>query len=400
MSISRRLRPFLVLTGVLLTAALVLEMVNGRFWLSDLKVYYLAAEGLRNGTPVYGVAFGEDTGLYKYAPSVLHAFLPYTLLPFHWAALVHYLFMALAVAALFILVERILQKHLQPAPFPRPVLRAVLGLLCIVVLLIRELHLGNINLGLMLLVLLSTEAVLDGRSLRAGLLLGIACAVKPYLLLLIVPFVVRREVRVLKGIALAYLIALILPLVYPGPAAWLKLHTEWIGSMLGHSLILESPDTFRYMLINLLGRPLPQGLTLAFIIVAGSALVFWVWRDQRTATPGTLPLDRIAELWIPFALIPNLVVTDQEHFLFSLPMLLLILAYLFRRPDRGVSVLLLIGLLGYATRSSDLWGVELENQLVWWGVLGSGNIILIGTGLLAYARWRRDPLLPTEPLSA
>ncbi|HEY0977238.1 MAG TPA: glycosyltransferase family 87 protein [Flavobacteriales bacterium] len=400
MSISRRLRPFLVLTGVLLTAALVLEMVNGRFWLSDLKVYYLAAEALRNGTPVYGVAFGEDTGLYKYAPSVLHFFLPYTLLPFPAAALVHYVLMGLALSAIFILLERILQRHVGHGKLPRVVLRAVLGLLCIVVLLVRELHLGNINLGLILLVLLATEAVLAGRSFRAGMLLGIACFVKPYLLLLCIPMVVRVEVRAWLGGLLAFAGALCLPLLYPGPTAWLGLHLNWIASMMGHSLVLESPDTFRYMLINLLGRPLPQQVTLAFILAAAIGLAIWTYRNRRMDDARTLEFDRIAELWIPFALVPNLVVTDQEHFMFSLPMIMLVMAYLFRYRDRVTLLLFVIGLLAYSTRSSDLWGVELENQLVWWGVLGSGNIILLGTGLLAYARWRRDPLLPTEPLSA
>ena len=46
----------------MLLLALVLEVVNGRFRLNDLRVYVMAADALRHGQQVYGVPFGLDTG--------------------------------------------------------------------------------------------------------------------------------------------------------------------------------------------------------------------------------------------------------------------------------------------------------------------------------------------------
>jgi len=71
-----RLAPFRWTALFVLVLALVLEVVNGRFWLNDLKVYVMAADALRQGQPVYGLPFGLDTGFYKYAPGVLYLFLP------------------------------------------------------------------------------------------------------------------------------------------------------------------------------------------------------------------------------------------------------------------------------------------------------------------------------------
>jgi hypothetical protein len=57
-----RLNTFRWTAFVMLVLALVLEVVNGRFWLNDLRVYVMAADALRHGQQVYGVPFGLDTG--------------------------------------------------------------------------------------------------------------------------------------------------------------------------------------------------------------------------------------------------------------------------------------------------------------------------------------------------
>ena len=85
----RPLRPFYIFAAVLVLAALVLEQVNGRFWLNDFRVYYMAATNLRDGLPIYGVVFGEDTGLYKYLPFALYFFVTLTYFDFLTAATVH-----------------------------------------------------------------------------------------------------------------------------------------------------------------------------------------------------------------------------------------------------------------------------------------------------------------------
>ena len=54
----RELRPFRAIVLVLVIASIALDLINGRFWTSDLRVYHDAAEALAHRGQVYGIAFG------------------------------------------------------------------------------------------------------------------------------------------------------------------------------------------------------------------------------------------------------------------------------------------------------------------------------------------------------
>lgn len=396
MELFRPLRPFLAFASLLLLASLVLEHINDRFWLNDLRVYYMAADHLRHALPIYGETFGLDTGLYKYAPVVLYFFLPYTFLPFHAAGILHFLGTGVLLMGAFAVIERSLARF-RPA-LPKVATRAVLGLLCIAVLLARELHMGNINVGLVLLAVLGIERLLAGRQLPGGILLGVVWLIKPYLLLMLVPLVIRREWRVL-GAALATIVAgLLLPLPFHGPTMWWELHREWGASMLLHTGVMTSPDRLGTILGKLLGFAPSTGLHLALIALAGSLLAGLAGKNRTSErTTEDRRMNTAFELWLAMALVPNLVITDQQHFMFALPLILFTLAYLFTHRNIPLLVGFLLALLLHGTRSSDLWGKALENILVGWGVLGSGNILLMVVAAGAWRLWHR-PL--AKPLSA
>ena len=381
----RRLRTFYIIAAVLVIAALVLEHVNGRFWLNDFRVYYMAADNMRHGLPIYGEVFGEDTGLYKYAPAVLYFFQPYTFLSFHSAGVIHFLIIGILLLACFTVIERTLD-HFTSA-LPHASLRAFLGLLCIIVLLTRELHLGNINMGLLLLAVWGTERHIAGKPVSAGILWGIVWLIKPYLLLMIVPLAIRREWKVLRTAAVTMLAGLLIPMLMEGPAMWLELLREWGISMIHHTRVMESPDRISAILGKYIGFTPSTLLDMIFIGVFGGLLAWFTWNNLRSEKKGGLnAMDLTFELWLAMAVVPNLVITDQQHFMFSLPLILFILAYLFSHRDRRILLLLVVSMIPYATRSTDLWGKALENQLVGWGVLGMGNILLL---VVAWYTWRQ-----------
>ncbi|MBP9080325.1 MAG: DUF2029 domain-containing protein [Flavobacteriales bacterium] len=381
----RPFRAFALVVVLLAVASLLLDHLNGRLWLNDFRVYYMAADHLRHGLPVYNEVFGEDTGLYKYAPVVLYFFLPYTYLPFEVAGAIHCLVIGVLLTVCFVVVERSLQRIVPGLPRTGP--RAFLGLLCIVVLLARELHLGNINAGLILLAAAGVERLLAGNRRTAGFLWGVVWLVKPYLLLMIVPLVVRREGQVLRTAAISLAIGLALPVLVQGPSTGWALTRTWVGSMQYHTQVMFSPDHLGAMLSSYTGMASSTLMDAGIIAVAGLLLCALTWRNTRREAVGNGPLrDRAFELWLAMALVPNLVITDQQHFMFALPLVLFILAHLFTRRDPMVLALFLLAMLLYATRSSDLWGSALEDRLMGWGVLGMGNILLMGVALLA---WRR-----------
>ncbi len=398
MNVLRSLRPFYIFAALLVLAALVLEQINGRFWLNDFRVYYMAATNLRHGLPIYGVVFGEDTGLYKYLPFPLYFFIPFTFLSFKVAATIHWLLMGALLIACFAAMERAVNRML--GPVPKPALRSILGLLCITVLLVRELHLGNINMGLLFLVIWGVERLLARKARVAGVALGIAWLIKPYLLLMVVPLVIRREWKVLGTAATAMVVGLLLPMLIEGPADGWAMLDEWGQAVARHNLTIESPDRISSILASNLHISLATWIDLVFIALAGCILAIVTWyHAKREEGMRSAPVDRAMELWTASAIVPNLVITDQQHFMFTLPLVLYILAGLFDRRDRLVLLLFLVAMLPYATRSSDLWGSTLENTLTGHGVLGMGNLFLIGVAWLALARWHSIAAKPA-PVSS
>jgi hypothetical protein len=377
----RELRTVHWITVLLVVLALLMDVVNGRFWVSDFRVYWGAADALLHGTSVYGVAFGEDTGFFKYAPIVAIAFLPAALLPFQLAAVIHVLFIGMALVLCQVALERVLMRYVFGTYAPRIALRGILGLVIIAVLLARELHLGNINLWLVLGAVLATEALLNDAPGRAGLLLGALWFVKPYLLLMAVPVVVFGQWRALWYAVLVMLAGLFAPILVLGHATTHALTHAWFEAMAAHGSYLQSPDTLAAMVSHWSsGR---WHLNNGVVIVVVGVTLFLVSMGIRRSASVERPAAFALMLWIALALVPNLVITDQEHFLFSLPLIAFLMAKLFRRTSLIALSLFLVGTFLCALRSSDLWGNDLE---AWWtaqGALGIGNLLLICATLSA-----------------
>jgi Glycosyltransferase family 87 len=352
------LRPFALISTFLVMAALVIEVINGRFWLSDFEVYWSAADALIHHEAVYGVAFGEETGFYKYAPVVAMAFAPAALLPYPLAALLHALLIAVALVLVVVDVERTLMRHVFLAYAPRMLLRALLLLVCIAVLLTRELHLGNINLWLVLGAVVAMRKSLEGNSHGAGVLFGLLWLIKPYLLLLAVPLVMRKRVPELAIAAITMVVGLLIPLVVLGPERGWELHQQWFNAMAQHSSYLTSPDTVPALLNTWSGGAI-AGVWVGYtcIALAGVGLILLGWRGSRSSSTPSAQARFYLETSTALALVPNLVITDQEHFLFSIPLLAWLVAHFFWAERGWIPLtLFIVALLLYATRSSDLWG--------------------------------------------
>ena len=389
----REQRPLIAIIVLLVAAAMALEIANGRFWLNDFRVYYSASHALLHSKQVYGIPFGEDTGFFKYAPMVVIAFVPFALLPYGLAAGIHFALIGVALVIAFARIERLLMRHVFGNYAPRILLRGGLALLCVAVLLSRELHLGNINLWLVVGVVFATEALLEGDDGVAGLLFGLLWLTKPYLAFMAVPLVVALRWKTLRNAGITIASGLLLPVLFVGPHRWLLLHRAWLDAMAAHSGYLTSPDTFislasgYFRSVSTCQHP---NVVIPITGIAFGALCWWRRKrsgeDDRTLT---------LQIWTAFALVPHLVITDQEHFLYSLPLIALTLAALFYQRRPLALVLFIAAMLLYATRSSDLWGSQLESRLVANGALGIGNLLLL---LAAWSPDRR-PLPSKEVLN-
>ena len=385
-----RLAPFRWTVVLVLALAMVLEMVNGRFWLNDLRVYVMAADALRHGQVVYGIPFGLDTGFYKYAPGLLYLFIPYTFIPFTAACVLHFILISAALLSVFQRMERLLMRYILHVHPPRIVLRAFLGFLCVAVHVVRELHLGNVNVLLLWCIMVAVEAMLEERDIPAGLLLGLAIFVKPYLLLSLVPVVVLRRTAVLGWALVAVTIGLALPLLIEGPTTGWSLNGSWITAMRAHGDYLISANTLRSLLSHVVGRQLPAFWDLFFIAAAGVLVTGVTWMDRQKDQGRSLILGSSVAL----ACVPLLVVTDVQHFLLALPLILWTLAQLFRRPSPLRAFAFTVAMLAYGTDSTDLWGPELASRLEQAGLVGWGTLLLLSTALLPHGLPHKARLSP------
>ena len=374
-------RTFLLIALICFTAMFVLEHINGRSWFSDFRVYWSAADALLHGQQVYGVPFGESTGFYKYSPFVAMLFVPFALLPFEVASAVWYWCVAAATVASIIALHRLLGQHVFMRTARRTDLILFLGLLCIGNHLVREIHLGNVNVVLMLLALLAFRASSE-RPAITGALLALLFMVKPYLGILFVPFALRGQWRVMAAAVATGAAMLALPVLF-GSSRSLELHREWLQAMAQHSGYLNSGDTLSSLMHRATGIADAMPLRSGIIGVVVALTVILAWRIRNTG-----PQDSSAYLLFfgILALVPNLVITDTQHFLWALPLFAFVLHHLFRHRDVPVLIAFVVLCLLHGGNSSDLLGSDLSYRMEAWGVLGMANLLLITLCVLIAAR--------------
>ncbi|MCB0778745.1 MAG: DUF2029 domain-containing protein [Flavobacteriales bacterium] len=379
--------------GAVALLLLVLELINGRFWLNDFRVYYDSARSLLHGDPLYGVAHGLDSGIFKYAPVMAMLYVPLALLPYGVAATIQYLLITAAFIGASILADRLIRTHLlrgragSYAPL-------FLTVLVMVVHLHRELHLGNINVMLLCLLLWALERLVSGKRTVAGALIGLAIIAKPHFTILLPLLLVRREWKATLAAIAVPVIGVALPALFLGLQGNWELHRAWLGEMARHnaSLIYTGGDNYtavntvysflhRTLLKHFLGGPTAlEAMCILGVIAAGSGA--FVLRNIMRGTPNGI----VIEYLLLLALVPSLTLTDTEHFLFSLPVVAYVVFHLVPRADPRWAAIIAVPLLaGLGGNWEDALGPASE-WMIHFGVLGMANVGLILWATFLYCR--------------
>lgn len=367
----------------LIASILLIEIVNGRFWLNDFKVMYSAASAYISADPVYGVSFGLNSGFYKYSPFTLLFFIPYTFISFKAACIIHFLLIGFCALSSIIFIEKIIRLFFSPVR-KKQVLPLLAVLLCVINPLARELHLGNINVLLVFVLTLSLYCTLSKKPMISGALLAFAILAKPYFLLCILPLVVhKRYLAVLSTIG--SIIAFVLCsafLMEPGKSA--LLYQEWISAMMKHNTYLSSQHTIFSIIHTYFGIFIPAKYALHVLGIIGllSSLYFYIinptTKAKRPSKSKSENQHLIIHFYLLIAIVPSILITDTEHFIFTLPCIVLLLFHL--KKNRIWAMLSFIALLFmYGGNSSELLGKSLSDEFSKWGILGISNLIIIGT---------------------
>jgi hypothetical protein len=228
---------------------------------------------------------------------------------------------------------------------------------------------------------------LRAKDVAAGICLALAVLIKPYLVLLLLPLLFHKKTKTLLSFSLSITASLLLPFFFLGFSGAIHLHRDWLGAMMEHSNYLYSNHTF----LNLIRFYLHSGAanSLQWFGVALISLVYIVSyvtilkpRMRKNKIVGLDNAYLMIAYFVLLALIPNLLITDTEHFLFSLPIIMIALNYLFETKNLRLKVLFAALIILYGANSSDIFGSDLSNKFEEMGLLGLANIGIIAFVLI------------------
>jgi hypothetical protein len=400
LSITKQRRLFILITGTLLVLLLAMQIINNRFWMHDFEVYYLAARAFLKGGPVYGQAYIFDTAFYKYSPFSLFLFAPFSILPFGIAKVVFFLLVSVAAITTIVISALLLQVTMKYSyAYGNGVLFIVLGIVSSQVF--RELHLGNVNMILLLMMLIILWLLLKGKHISAGILFALVLFIKPHFLILAPLLLIRKQYRSLAVTFLTLIAGLILPATVSGYSGNLALHKAWIQTMQNHNESLKQAYDNIYSLffqlltiLHISNTHISEQAVMYTLLAIVAAAFGWfiagnILQERKTKTPYYERCFAI-EFLILIALIPNLVITDSEHFLLSIPLIIFLLGLLRNKISLWYKMLVVLAILLYAMNIHDLVGANVSLWLTHNGILGLGNLMLIGLTIYGFRKYESD----------
>jgi hypothetical protein len=388
---------FPLFVGLVTLLTFILNMINGRFWLADFRVYYCAAQQLVAGGQVYMVSFHEASGYFKYCPSILYFFLPYTLLNYKIAAGIHFFILGFTYWYTFTVFQDLLKKYIYKAPVKYGQLLLCLAFICILIHFSREMYLGNINILMLLLCCLAIRNYLDGRTFRAGLFLGLAILTKPYFIILLLPMILRRKWGSLSGLLTVLLTGLVLPFLYPGPVKGLVLFSEWLKSMFIHNRDFPDMNSVEYLLRYYLFPAIPGYIEYIIIVTACVLATLLILANHKREQKSGNGFDQTSgnilfEWFILLAMLPTLLRTDWVMFLISAPLITFMIFFISSTKKYLLIPVMIILMFFFGANSDDLLGREFSRKLLEMGIMGLSNIVLIAiaTGIFMTRRSETD----------
>lgn len=365
------------------------EMINDRFWLSDFEVYYKAAQRISAAENLYQHA--EDGHyIFKYSPTSALFFIPFIVFSFAVAKCLYWSLLTVVILAGFYLCI----KNIRPSAFERRnkkvVNRTVLiATVMLAVHFLRELHLGQVNYLLLFVYILAMHSLVNNRWILASVLLGVSIFIKPFALIFLPYFLIKKKYREISVFALSALVFALLPLLFYGSidmaTGQYRLWFTELQVELSHkqSLLADANHT----IFSVLARYTP----LRFIITPGTVssvyqicvllliaiLVYYFVKilPRKNDNPSEKNL-LVTDFALLISLIPLLAFTSENAFVYAQVLVFVILLY-FHRLKTFEKILAILGFLFIGGNFSELTGKELSIALDNISLISIGTIILI-----------------------
>jgi len=192
--------------------------------MSDFGVPYRNALRIMTGETLYRV---EDGHLqFKYAPVSALFYVPLALLPLETAKVIWYCLELVLLFAVFWLSYRLLPDKKKGRWF-------VLGFSLLVMLKFvgREMELGQVNILIVFILTLMLAAIIKSRDVQAGVLWALSLFFKPYALVFLPYFILKKRFRVVAAGMAALAAGLAFPVLFYGVRGNFEVLKEWIATL-------------------------------------------------------------------------------------------------------------------------------------------------------------------------
>jgi hypothetical protein len=344
------------------------EIRNGKFWTNDLKVYYLATRDFFGGGDPYVKPYGLGSGFFKYPPTTLYFFAPLSALVYFWAQMIHSTVLLISLIGSVSLLHRNFIAKQDGSGMRAGLL--YLFFVFIAVHIVREVHLGNVNLLLLFLFVLGLNAYRNGKENYLVVCWSFMVILKPIVILAFLPLILVYSWRSIFKMAGIGVIFFLTPFLHKGSAA-LNLWADWFKAISAHGDYIVSENCLKYLSSYYFGT---QSAWVPSLIVLLVLIGLMILERMRQGISTDLFV-----VWasILLAFTPNFFVTDTEHFLLSLPMIVLLVKEIIGSERRWMWLLFSLMMVGFALKSNDLWGKDLSAVINQMGLLGLSNLGLI-----------------------
>jgi hypothetical protein len=276
--LSKRNGPIAVVAAVVLVILIAAYAVHLRKDMSDFGVCYQAGGRIRAGETLYRASDGHLQ--FKYAPLAAILYTPFSLLPRQTANAAWFAVDLMLLLVCFILAFLAL-------PPPRRPGASVLGLAVLVLgkFIGREFELGQVNLLILGLIMSAFIAFQKRNEGSAGLFWALSLFFKPYALVFLPYFLLKKRFRLLAAGAAAVAVGLAIPAAFYGWNANWRVLGEWAGTLSQSTPILlevgDNASLYAFLAKHLGTGTFTTGFFLALAVLLAASVLWLMARSRR-----------------------------------------------------------------------------------------------------------------------
>ena len=354
------------------------ELSHNKLWTNDFRVYYDATIDYFNGNNPYIKNYGLDTGYFKYPPFTLYIFKFFTFFSYGTSQLIHLFLLMSSLIISIITLKELAHKVFGFEFKTNQAWILFVTFLTVAIHLVREFHMGNINLYLLVLFVLGIKNIHSNKPLLVALFWSLMLILKPIMILAVIPLVFYKKWRIILFMVAFGLFFFLFPIISTGWICNLILWGNWAKSVSSHGGYIVSENSLTYLTNYYFGIKSEWIPSLICLSILLGLMIFQIVKVKKS--------DNELIIWsiVLTAFTPNFFVTDTEHFLLIIALITFLLHLLSKTKSVIGWIGCAFGMILFSFNSNDLLGRELSDNFDAHGVLGIGNTLFILVFLSVY----------------